>query len=136
MGLSDFMVSLLIVSIYKTFLRPSFPTLKRAVALRQRRFCPPAGLGHRTAEDRETRAPFPFKKNPPRGEPMNGFPTRRISTFDDSRNLLASQAPYAETNSRRLFAAFAVDTLTEETGFAGLGEVSLTRASRFSLPAN
>ena len=24
-------------------LRPSFPTLKRAVALRQRRFCPPAG---------------------------------------------------------------------------------------------
>ena len=46
------------------------------------------------------------------------------------------EAPYAETNSRRLFAAFAVDTLTEETGFAGLGEVSLTRASRFSLPAN
>jgi hypothetical protein len=77
-----------------------------------------------------------FKKNPPRGEPMNGFPTRRISTVNDSRSLLASQAPYAETNSRRLFAAFAVDTLTEETGFAGLGEVSLTRASRFSLPAN
>jgi hypothetical protein len=84
---------------------------------------------------RDTRS-IPFQKNPPRGEPMNGFPTRRISTFNDSRSLLASQAPYAETNSRRLFAAFAVDTLTEETGFAGLGEVSLTRASRFSLPAN
>ncbi len=69
-------------------------------------------------------------------KPLTYMGIERTPTFNDSRSLLASQAPYAETNSRRLFAAFTVDTLTEETGFAGLGEVSLTRASRFSLPAN